>query len=157
MKQEFGTLDNISVTICGDILNSRVAKSNIEALRKFGAKIYLSGPEVFLPNKNDLSENCSVLPIDEALKKCDVAMFLRIQHERHHDIQIDLKSYNQEFGLNKERELLMPEHAIIMHPGPFNRDIEITSDLIESPRSRIFKQKQNGVFIRMAILEWIVL
>lgn len=155
MQNEFKTLDGLTVTICGDISSSRVAKSNIEALSKFNVNINLCGPEDLLPKKEELSKNCQILPIDEALPKSDVAMFLRIQHERHHLVEMNLENYNKDFGLNLEREKLLKPSAIIMHPGPFNRDVEIMSELIECKKSRIFKQKENGVFTRMALLEWI--
>lgn len=154
MKQEFGDLSKLKILICGDILSSRVAKSNISALEKFGAKIYLAGPKDLLPSVDELPENCELSSIDEALKVADVAMFLRIQHERHHLVEVNLDTYNSDYGLNSERIKLLKPSAIIMHPGPFNRDIEISSELIECEQSRIFKQMENGVFTRMAILEW---
>ncbi len=156
MQQEFGDLSGLKVLICGDILNSRVAKSNISALAKFGAEVYLSGPDDLLPDRSSLPNHCKILPLDEALKESQVAMFLRIQHERHHLTEINLEAYHEEFGLTQTREKLMPTNSIIMHPGPFNRDVEIASSLIDSEKSRIFKQKQNGVYTRMAILEWIL-
>lgn len=156
MQEEFGDLTKLKVLICGDILNSRVAKSNILALGMFGVQVYLSGPEELLPEPNSLPAHCQIMPLDQALSESHVAMFLRIQHERHHLTQIDLPAYHLNFGLTLEREKLMPKHAIIMHPGPFNRDVEIASSLIDSEKSRIFQQKRNGVFTRMAILEWIL-
>lgn len=155
MQQEFGKLKGLTVLICGDISSSRVAKSNIEALSKFGVRILLSGPEDLMPSQDELHPSCEILEIDEAIAECDVAMFLRIQHERHHLVEIDLKNYNRDFGLNQTRANKLKKNAIIMHPGPFNRDIEISSELIESPKSRIFKQMENGVYTRMAILEWV--
>ena len=155
MKQEFGKLEGLTVTICGDISSSRVAQSNIQALAKFGVKVLLCGPEDLLPNKEELPSNCEISTIDKALKVSDVAMFLRIQHERHHLVEISIDNYNKDYGLNDKRAKLLKPTAIIMHPGPFNRDIEISSHLIESKQSRIFKQMENGVYTRMALLEWI--
>lgn len=155
IKQEFKSLEGLTITICGDILSSRVAQSNIQALKKFGVKVLLCGPKELLPEKNNLEENCEISSIDEALKVSDVAMFLRIQHERHHLVELNIESYNKEFGLNDDRMKLLNNKAIIMHPGPFNRNIEIASHLIESNQSRIFKQMENGVYTRMALLEWI--
>lgn len=155
IKQEFGKLEGLIVTICGDILSSRVACSNIAALAKFNVKVLLCGPQDLLPKKEDLPAHCELSTIDEALKITDVAMFLRIQHERHHLVEIDLDNYNQDFGLNEKRAKHLKEKAIIMHPGPFNRDVEISSSLIEMSQSRIFKQMENGVYTRMALLEWI--
>lgn len=85
----------------------------------------------------------------------DVLIFLRIQHERHFDYDFDITSYNNDYGLNDERVSLMKNKSIFMHPGPVNRDVEISSNLISHNKSRIFQQKENGVYTRMAILEWI--
>jgi len=156
MKEEFGDLNNLTITICGDISHSRVAKSNINALSMFKTKIILTGPTELMPNKNSLSSNCEILPPDEAFAKSDVIMLLRVQHERHALYDLDIDSYNRLYGLNNDRIKLLKPNAIIMHPGPFNRDVEITSELVEHKQSRIFKQKENGVYTRMAILEWMV-
>jgi aspartate carbamoyltransferase catalytic subunit len=153
---EFKTLENLTITICGDISNSRVAKSNIEALKKFNSKIILSGPEDLLPKKSELDDHCEVMNFDDAIKCSDVVMLLRVQHERHSLYDLDTTTYNKDYGLNDERIMLMKPNAIIMHPGPFNRDVEISSQLVEHKQSRIFKQKENGVYTRMAILEWIL-
>ena len=157
MKEEFGSLENLTVTICGDVASSRVAKSNINALNKFkNNRVILCGPPELMPEKKDLAPNCEILSIDDALAVSDVAMVLRVQHERHHLFELDTSQYNEKYGLNPKRmEVLKPE-AIIMHPGPFNRDVEISSSLVEDPKSRIFKQKENGVYTRMAILEWLL-
>ena len=96
------------------------------------------------------------MDIDEAIKKSDAIMFLRVQHERHTTSEVDTKTYNEKFGLNDERIKLVKNNAIILHPGPVNRDVEIATHLVEHEKSRIFKQMENGVYIRMAILEWIV-
>lgn len=109
-----------------------------------------------MPAPNDLLENCEISDLDDALPKTDVAMFLRVQHERHHLFELDTTQYNQKFGLNPKRKDLLKNSAIIMHPGPFNRDVEISSSLVEDVQSRIFKQKENGVYTRMAILEWLL-
>lgn len=154
IRQEIGTLENLTVTICGDIKNSRVAKSNINALEKFGAKVFLCGPDDLLPK--EIPSHCEVAKIDEAIVKSDVVMFLRVQHERHTDSEVNIKTYNQNYGLNDKRVELLKDSAIIMHPGPVNRDVEIATHLVEHEKSRIFKQMENGVYTRMAILEWIV-
>jgi aspartate carbamoyltransferase catalytic subunit len=157
MQEEFGRLENLTVTICGDVANSRVARSNIAALEKFtGNKVLLCGPEELMP-KEDLGDHCEIMELDRAIPQSDVVMFLRVQHERHKLYELDIENYNEEFGMNDSRMELLPKHAIIMHPGPFNRDIEIASHLVEHEKSRIFKQKENGVYTRMAILEWILL
>src|SRR5699024_6790413 len=89
--------------------------------------------------------------MDEAIKLCDVLMLLRIQHERHEEMN-DTSAYLTHFGLTKEREAQMQRHAIILHPAPINHGVEIESDLVECRRSRIFKQMNNGVYMRMAIM-----
>jgi aspartate carbamoyltransferase catalytic subunit len=154
--EEFGTLENLTICICGDISNSRVASSNIRALKKFNSNVILCGPPALLPDTDKLDEHCQISTLDEAIEVADVVMMLRVQHERHHLFELDINEYNQNFGLNLERVKKMKEKSIIMHPGPFNRDIEISSEIVEHHKSRIFKQKENGVYTRMAILEWIV-
>jgi aspartate carbamoyltransferase catalytic subunit len=109
-----------------------------------------------MPDKSELPDHCEIAPLDTAIKKSDVVMFLRIQHERHDLFELNIKSYNEDFGLNDKRMKLVKQKSIIMHPGPFNRDIEISSHLVEHPQSRIFKQMENGVYTRMAVLEWII-
>lgn len=155
IKEEFKTFNNLTVTICGDINSSRVAKSNIKAFEKLGVKVLLCGPELLLPNESNLPAHCSIANLDQAISQSDVVMFLRVQHERHEAFELDIKNYNADFGLNNQRVKRLKPEAIIMHPGPVNRDIEILSDLVEHPQSRIFKQIENGVFTRMAILDWL--
>ncbi len=156
IQQEFGRLKDLTVSICGDIANSRVAKSNIAALSLLGAKVLLSGPQELLPDSKKLPKNCATTTLDQALPECDVAMFLRVQHERHQAFELPLTNYNETFGLNKKRVALLNPKSIIMHPGPVNRDVEIEAALVEHPSSRIFKQTENGVYTRMAILDWIM-
>lgn len=156
IQEEFGTLEGLTVTICGDVANSRVAKSNINALEKFGSKVILSGPQQLMPKAESLANHCSIDSLDNAIEKSDVVMFLRVQHERHDLFELSTENYTDAFGLNDQRVLKLKPNAIIMHPGPFNRDVEIASHLIEHKQSRIFKQKENGVYTRMAILEWII-
>ena len=156
IQQEFGRLKDLTVSICGDIANSRVAKSNIAALSLLGAKVLLSGPQELLPDSKKLPKNCATTTLDQALPACDVAMFLRVQHERHQAFELPLTNYNETFGLNKKRVALLNPKSIIMHPGPVNRDVEIEAALVEHPSSRIFKQMENGVYTRMAILDWIM-
>jgi aspartate carbamoyltransferase catalytic subunit len=153
--EEFGTLDGLTITICGDISTSRVASSNIMALSKFDCQVHLCGPTDLLPSK-DLPENVSIIDFDEAVKKSDVVMMLRIQHERHEALEINPEDYTYQYGFTDGRLKMMKDKAILMHPGPVNRDVEIVSHLVECERSRIFKQMENGVYTRMAILEWMV-
>lgn len=152
IQQEFGQFKGLKVGIVGDVKHSRVAKSNANALRKLGAKVFFSGPEKWFDEGTII--NGTYLSIDDLVKEVDVVMLLRIQHERHGEkMKISLETYHKKFGLTTEREKTMKEKAIIMHPAPINRGVEIADELVESDRSRIFKQMENGVFARMAILK----
>lgn len=152
IHEEFGKFKGLKIGIVGDVKHSRVANSNAVALRKLGAKVYFSGPEKWFDEGAII--NGTYLSIDDLIKEVDVLMLLRIQHERHDEkMKISLNNYHKKFGLTLEREKTMKENAIIMHPAPINRGVEIHDDLVESPRSRIFQQMKNGVFARMAILK----
>lgn len=152
IHQEFGEFKGLKIGIVGDVKHSRVANSNAEALRKLGAKVYFSGPSKWFDEGTLI--NGTYLSLDDMVKEVDVLMLLRIQHERHGEkMKISLDQYHKKYGLTKEREQAMKPGAIIMHPAPINRGVEIDSDLVECKRSRIFKQMQNGVFARMAILK----
>ena len=152
IHQEFGKFKGLKIGIVGDVKHSRVANSNAVALRKMGAKVYFSGPEKWFDEGAII--NGTYLSIDDLIKEVDVLMLLRIQHERHDEkMKISLNNYHKKFGLTLEREKTMKQNAIIMHPAPINRGVEIHDDLVESPRSRIFQQMRNGVFARMAILK----
>ncbi len=150
--QEFGKIEGLKVGIVGDVKHSRVANSNAEALRKLGAKVYFSGPENWFDEGALI--NGTYLPFDELIKEVDVLILLRIQHERHDaKMSFSAEEYHKKYGLTKEREKNMKPTAIIMHPAPINRGVEIDTDLVECERSRIFKQMENGVYARMAILK----
>lgn len=148
IKEEFGSFKGLHITIAGDISHSRVARSNAEALKKLGAKVsFLCPPEW-------QGEFKSVSNWDDVLSETDVVMLLRVQHERHETESAFIKeNYHQQYGLTIERYNQLKTNAIIMHPAPFNRDMEIASELVESEKSRIFQQMTNGVYIRMAVLE----
>ncbi|MFC0271219.1 aspartate carbamoyltransferase catalytic subunit [Metabacillus herbersteinensis] len=150
IKEEFGYFKGLTVSIHGDIRHSRVARSNAEVLSRLGARVLFAGPDEWQDASNPYGEYA---PVDEAITSSDVVMLLRIQHERHHDQSNSVQNYLQQFGLTKQRESMMKQHAIIMHPAPVNRDVEIASELIECDRSRIFKQMENGVYVRMAVLK----
>ncbi len=153
IKQEFGTFENIKVVIAGDIFHSRVARSNMEVLERLGADVYVSGPKEWM-NEEMLPR---YVPMDEAVELADVMMMLRIQHERHAVKMVaGPEKYHERYGLNEEKASRMKKNSIIMHPAPINRNVELADALVESPRSRIFKQMKNGVFVRMAVL-WDVL
>jgi aspartate carbamoyltransferase catalytic subunit len=122
------------------------------AAEKFGMEISLCGPETLVPKsqKSFVRE----MPFDEALPKVDAVMMLRIQLERHEGLELNKERYHRDFGLTTERLAKMKKSAIVLHPGPFNRGVEISDEIVEHPQSRIFKQMENGVYARMAILEW---
>ena len=152
IKQEFGSFEGLHIGIAGDIKHSRVAHSNAEALQKLGAKVSYSGPKEWFDAET--IENGVYKEMDELIEQVDVLMLLRIQHERH-DTKSSISSseYLQKYGLTIEREKRMKPQAIIMHPAPVNRDVEIDATIVECERSRIFKQMENGVYARMAILK----
>jgi aspartate carbamoyltransferase catalytic subunit len=153
--EEFHYFENLNVAIIGDITHSRVAKSNMQVLKRLGANIYFSGPTEWYSNQfNVYGEHQE---IDELIPKMDVVMLLRVQHERHDGTEsFSKEDYHQKYGLTIAREKKMKQAAIIMHPAPVNRDVEIASVLVESLKSRIVAQMTNGVFVRMAILEAIL-
>jgi aspartate carbamoyltransferase catalytic subunit len=146
-------LTGIKVTILGDILFSRVARSNIWALTKLGAEVTLAGPATLVPESFQrfgvkVSHN-----LREALSEADAVMLLRIQHERQTSTHFpSLGEYTSMFGLNKQRAAWLKPNAIIMHPGPINRGVELDSELADSKRSVILDQVTNGIAIRMAVL-----
>ena len=148
IQQEFGKFEGLNIAVVGDIAHSRVAKSNAEALTRLGAHVtFLCPPEW----QGDFE---AVNTWDDILPTADVIMLLRVQHERH-DSTTDFtkESYHETYGLTKKRYEELKSTAIIMHPAPINRDVEIADELVECEKSRIFKQMHNGVFVRMAILE----
>ena len=153
IKEKLGGLKNKKVAIIGDITHSRVALSNIYALKKLGAKVMVCGPTTLIPKYiKDLGirvEN----NIKNALKWCDVANVLRIQLERQNAKYFpSLREYSLYFGINKKLLDEINKDIIIMHPGPINRGIEINSDVADSRNSIILDQVQNGVAIRMAVM-----
>ncbi|PGB02889.1 aspartate carbamoyltransferase [Bacillus toyonensis] len=151
IKQEFGSFEGLKIAIVGDIRHSRVARSNAETLTKLGATIYFASPEEWKDEKNTFG---TYKNLDELVPEVDVMMLLRVQHERHDHYETDImKEYHEKHGLTLEREKRMKEGSIIMHPAPFNRGVEIASELVECERSRIFKQMENGVYVRMAVLK----
>lgn len=154
LREHFGDdLRGKRVTILGDILFSRVARSNIWALNKLGAEVTVAGPATLVPRGLEVMgvRVCHVLK--DALADADAVMLLRIQHERQSSTHFpSIGEYRGIFGLNKTRASWLKPEAIIMHPGPINRGVEIDSSLADSPRSVILNQVTNGVAIRMAVL-----
>ncbi|MEK4148452.1 aspartate carbamoyltransferase catalytic subunit [Robertmurraya sp. FSL W8-0741] len=152
IQQEFGRFYGLKVAIIGDIRHSRVARSNANVLKRLGAEIVFSGPKEWFDDS--LLEHGRYEEIEQAIVTSDVVMLLRIQHERHEQEGQEGKAvYHQKFGLTLEREQRMKAGSIIMHPAPVNRDVEIAGSLVECERSRIFKQMENGVYVRMAVLK----
>jgi len=143
----------LNVTILGDILYSRVARSNIWALTKLGARVTLCGPSTLVP-KTFEQMGCRVTyNVDEALREADIIHLLRIQHERQRKTMFPgIGEYAQMFGLNKARLAKAKPEALIMHPGPINRGVEIDSEIADCSRSLILEQVTNGLAVRMAVL-----
>jgi len=153
IKENLGSVKGKKVVIIGDILHSRVALSNIYALQIQGAKVKVCGPTTLIP-KHIESLGVSVeTNLKKALHWCDVANVLRVQHERM-DINYfpSIREYTQLFGINKELLDSLGKEIVIMHPGPINRGVEITSDVADSKQSIILNQVENGVAIRMAVI-----
>ncbi len=145
--QEYGKFEGLKIAIVGDIAHSRVAHTNIEVMNRLGMEVHLVAPEQFQ------EEGYAWENLDDVLEEMDIIMLLRVQHERHDGgMQLTKEEYHKQYGLTVEREKRMKQGAIIMHPAPFNRGVEIADDVVECKRSRIFKQMSNGVFIRMAVL-----
>lgn len=152
LHQEFGGLKGLKIAICGDIKHSRVAGSMLVAAEKFGMEVFLCGPESLLPSET--VPFARKVNFDDILPEVDAVMMLRIQLERHQALELKAETYHTQYGLTSSRVKAMKKNAIIMHPGPFNRGIEIADEVVEHSQSRIFKQMSNGVFSRMAVLEW---
>ena len=157
IHEEFGNFKGLKVLIIGDLSHSRVAHSNAMMLNRLGAEVYFAGPQEWYDD--ELAQYGTFGDFDELLPKMDVVNLLRVQNERLSGAEngaFDAEKYHQQYGLTKERYNKMKKGAIIMHPAPVNRGVEIDSDLVEAPNSRIFRQMQNGVFTRMAILSRIL-
>ena len=153
--EEFGRFEGLKIAIAGDLTHSRVAKSNMQILKRLGAELYFYGPEEWYSEAFDAYG--TYIAIDQIIKELDVLMLLRVQHERHDGHQsFSKEGYHQAFGLTQERYQQLKETAIIMHPAPVNRDVEIADSLVEAPKARIVSQMANGVFVRMAIIEAIL-
>lgn len=148
IKQEFGGFEGKKCAIVGDIKHSRVAHTNLDVMKRLGMEVCISGPEQFREDSYLFEE------FDRLIETCDVIMLLRVQHERHGESGgFDKGEYHAGYGLTAERVRRMKPGAIIMHPAPFNRGVEIADEVVECERSRIFKQMENGVFIRMAAIK----
>ncbi len=150
-----GSLEQLRVAIIGDIAHSRVARSNIFLLSKFGVQVVLCGPASLLPREMGRIAPGIELTCDmeQAIRDVDVIMMLRVQLERQHEAPIGANEYFQFFGLRPEHIALARPDVIVMHPGPINRGREISSEVADSQRSAILNQVENGIAVRMAVLE----
>ena len=150
MRSRLGKLEGLRVAIVGDVLHSRVARSNVLLLATLGAKVTLVGPPTLIPlwPGADVSYD-----LDSVLPDVDVVMMLRVQTERMQDSYFpSAREYSRRYGLDAPRMRRLPEHAIVMHPGPMNRGMEIAPEVADSTRSTIVEQVANGVSARMAVL-----
>ena len=153
IEDHFKKLSGLTITIVGDIAHSRVARSNIHLLKKFGAKIRVCGPPTLLPPDCKELGVEPFLHLEDALKDCDVVMMLRIQFERQNNKQIpSTAEYYRFYGLHGESVKQLKKSAIIMHPGPLNRGVEISPEVADGEKSVILNQVTNGVAVRMAVL-----
>jgi len=153
LRDHFGELAGRRVCICGDVLHSRVARSNIWGLQKLGAEVALCGPRSLLPNAVDEMGVRVFRRIEEAIEWADALNILRLQLERMQAGYIpSLREYNRVFGVSRDKLERAPRDILIMHPGPMNRGVEIDSDVADGPHSVILDQVTNGVAVRMAVL-----
>jgi aspartate carbamoyltransferase catalytic subunit len=153
IRDHRGPLEGLRVCICGDVLHSRVARSNIHGLRKMGAEVGVCGPKTLLPADVQTLGVTVFRRIEEAIEWADVLNVLRLQLERMKGGFIpSLREYNRVFGVTRERVERAPREILILHPGPMNRGVEIDSDVADGPQSVILQQVTNGVAVRMAVL-----
>ncbi len=153
-----GTLEGLRVAIIGDIAHSRVARSNVHLLSRFGADIVLCGPAPLLPRElESLAPGISLTnDMASAIQDADVIMMLRVQLERQHEVPMAAGEYFRFYGLRLEHLAQAKPDAIVMHPGPINRGRELSSEVADSQRSVILNQVENGIAVRMAVLEQVV-
>lgn len=153
IKEKMGTLQGKNIVIVGDIIHSRVALSNIFCLQMLGANVAVCGPRTLIPKHIEALGVTVIEDVRKALQWCDAANVLRIQLERQNTKYIpSLREYTNHFGINKELLESINKEILILHPGPINRGIEITSDVADSNQAIILDQVENGVAIRMAVL-----
>ncbi len=152
MKRQFGKLSGLTVAIMGDLRHSRVLGSHLHALPKLGVNLLLSGPATMMPAH--IPQGVKIVEMEEAVQTADVVMMLRVQLERHAEsLYLSKEEYHKAHGLTLERAKMMKSGAVIMHPAPVNRGVEIHTDLVECETSLIQTQVTNGVAARMAVLE----
>jgi len=153
IREQKGEIKGLTVAIVGDIMHSRVARSNIHGLQKLGAHVIVVGPKTLIPKEMERIGVEVSYHIDDVIPRCDVINLLRIQLERQgKNLFPSIREYAELFGLNKERLRTAKEDVLIMHPGPINRGVEITPDVADGKFSVILKQVTNGLAVRMAVL-----
>jgi len=153
LRDSFKKIEGLKVCICGDVLHSRVARSNIWGLKKMGAEVGVCGPRSLLPNEIDDMGVTVFSRVEDAIQWADALNVLRLQLERMQSGYIpSLREYNRVFGISRERLERAPKDILILHPGPMNRGVEIDSDVADGPHSVILNQVTNGVAVRMAVL-----
>ena len=153
MRSRLGRLAGLNVTIVGDVLHSRVARSNVQLLHTLGAKVTLVAPPTLFPVGVGSWPAATSYDLDAVVPGSDVVMMLRVQRERMNQAYFPSeREYSRRYGLDVPRMRRLPEHAIVMHPGPMNRGMEIAPEVADSARSTIVEQVANGVSVRMAVL-----
>lgn len=153
IRQHFGKLKGLKVAIIGDILHSRVARSNAWGMKTMGMDVTLCGPQTLIPLHTESLGVRITDNMEEAMEGADVVMLLRMQFERQSSgLFPSIREYRENYGLDLEKLSTLPEHAVIMHPGPINRGIELASNVADSGRSIILDQVTNGVAVRMAVM-----
>lgn len=156
IKEHKGGFEGLKIVILGDIANSRVARSNVFGLTKLGADVTLAGPSTLVSNSMEALGVTVTNNVKEAIRDADVIMGLRVQLERQKASYFpSLAEYAHFFGLNADHLKYAKEDALIMHPGPVNRGVELSTDLIDGERSLIYNQVENGIAVRMAILKYL--
>lgn len=149
--EEFGKFEGLKIAIVGDIVHSRVAHGSADVMKRLGMEVFVSGPLQF---EDDTARH---IDLDDAIAECDIINLLRVQFERHaHVMEMTKEEYHEKFGLTLERMEKMKPGAIIMHPAPINRGVEIADECAECAKSRIYKQMENGVFVRMAAISLVL-
>lgn len=153
VKEYRGSLSGLKVAIVGDIAHSRVARSGIIGFSRMGSEVFLFGPATLIPKGIEQLGAKVCASLEEAVRDADVVMTLRIQHERQNDPLLpSLREYSRQFGISRQVLSLAKPNALVMHPGPVNRGVELPPDIADGPQSVILDQVTNGVAVRMALL-----
>jgi aspartate carbamoyltransferase catalytic subunit len=153
VREHFKDFEDLKVAIVGDILHSRVARSNVKGLLTMGAQVTLVGPPTLLPPETDAWGASTSYDLDAVIEDVDICYLLRVQQERQSEqLFPSLREYASRWGLDRRRLAKMKPDAIVMHPGPMNRGVEIGADVSESPRAIILDQVANGLAVRMSLL-----